>query len=306
MNNTDLILHHYDESPFTQKTLRMLGLKGLKWYSVVTPMIMPKPDLLILTGGYRGTPVLQIGADVYVDNYCIAQELEKRFPEPSFFPNSNSGMQQALIKWSDAFFRAGLHMVIALQSQNWPEQFLADRKALFSDLDFDKVSKDIDHAMTQFRVHASLINEQLSDGRKFLLGDHPSLADIHAFSVPWFTRAAMPEVNALLADFTFLLDWEANVAALGDGGRTLIEAAEAHKMAKASTTITKNTIGDVESQTLKLDQQITIEPDDAQRGSVSGRLHAASAQQISIRHENDIVGEVVVHFPRLGYRVITD
>ncbi len=34
MNENDLILHHYDASPFTQKTLRMLGIKGAKWYSV--------------------------------------------------------------------------------------------------------------------------------------------------------------------------------------------------------------------------------------------------------------------------------
>ena len=57
MNEDDLILHHYDASPFTQKTLRMLGIKAAQWYSVETPMILPKPDLITLTGGYRGTPV---------------------------------------------------------------------------------------------------------------------------------------------------------------------------------------------------------------------------------------------------------
>ena len=54
---TDLILHHYDASPFTQRVLRMLGIKGLEWRSVTTPMMPPKDDLLALTGGYRGTPV---------------------------------------------------------------------------------------------------------------------------------------------------------------------------------------------------------------------------------------------------------
>ncbi len=36
---TVIILHHYDASPFTQKALRMLGLKKLAWLSVETPMI---------------------------------------------------------------------------------------------------------------------------------------------------------------------------------------------------------------------------------------------------------------------------
>ncbi len=39
------------------------GIKGLAWKSVIIPRILPKPDLMPLTGGYRKTPVLQIGAD---------------------------------------------------------------------------------------------------------------------------------------------------------------------------------------------------------------------------------------------------
>ncbi|HSN71156.1 MAG TPA: glutathione S-transferase N-terminal domain-containing protein, partial [Steroidobacteraceae bacterium] len=100
---TDVILHHYDASPFTQRALRMLGIKGLAWRSVETPMMPPKDDLVALTGGYRGTPVLQIGADVYVDSQRIARELERRFPSPSLFPGGNTGLTYAMVKWSDAF-----------------------------------------------------------------------------------------------------------------------------------------------------------------------------------------------------------
>lgn len=229
-----LILHHYDASPFTQKTLRMLGLKGLSWYSVEMPMILPKPDLVALTGGYRGTPVLQIGADVYVDNQRIASELERRFPEPSLFPFGNRGLGQAMVVWSNAFFRAGLHMVIGLQSMDWPDEFLDDRKALFSDLDFDALSEDIGHARSQLRALAGQLNTQLSDGRLFLEGDKPSLTDIHAFSVPWFARPAMPEVNELLTSFIHLPPWEARVADLGEGEREPVTAAFAHDIARRS------------------------------------------------------------------------
>ena len=41
---------------------------------------MPKPDLMPLTGGYRKTPVLQIGADIYCDTQLIMLELERRAP----------------------------------------------------------------------------------------------------------------------------------------------------------------------------------------------------------------------------------
>src|ERR1700719_2313992 len=83
---TDIILHHYEISPYPEKVRIGLGLKGLAWGSVEIPVIMPKPDLTALTGGYRKTPVLQIGADIYCDSQLIMRELERRHPTPSFHP----------------------------------------------------------------------------------------------------------------------------------------------------------------------------------------------------------------------------
>ena len=86
---TELILHHFDWSPFAEKARLVLGLKDLTWSSVQIPMIMPKPDLMPLTGGYRKTPILQVGADIYCDTRLIACELERRFPRPSLFPGGS-------------------------------------------------------------------------------------------------------------------------------------------------------------------------------------------------------------------------
>ena len=304
MNSNDLILHAYEASPFTQKALRMLGIKQANWYFVETPMILPKPDLIALTGGYRGTPVLQIGADVYVDNLRIATELEKRIPEPSFFPPGRAGTQLAMVKWSDSFFRAGLHMVIALESKNWPAEFQQDRRDLFPDINFDTIHEDLPHARSQLRSHADLINQQLADGRDFLGGDAPSLADIHAFSVPWFTRAAMPEVNDLLKAFAHLPAWEQRIADIGEGSRTPINASDALNQAKNSVSLSDISIDEDDAQQLTAGQEVVVAPDDAQRGAVSGKVHIASASEIAIKHENESVGEVIVHFPRMGYRIV--
>ena len=303
MKSTDLILHHYDASPFTQKTLRMFGLKGLDWYSVETPMISPKPDLTVLTGGYRGTPVLQIGSNIYIDNQRIAIELERRFPSPSLFPFGNTGLNQMLVKWSDTFFRTGLFMVIALQSKDWPEEFLADRKALFSDLDFDFIAGDLTYARTQLRAHADLVNTQLSDDRTFLEGDKPSLADIHAFSIPWFARATMPEVNELLENFHYLPAWEQRVAEIGEGNRKPITVKEAHNIANGSEPCSETKIDPGDAQGLSAGQAVSVGPDDSQRGEVMGEVVVATADEIAIQHENSTVGNIVVHFPRIGYRV---
>ena len=176
---TGLILHAYDASPFTQRALRILGIKDLDWRWVETPMTPPKDDLLALTGGYRGTPVLQIGGDVYIDSQLIALELERRHPEPSLFPARNVGIALALVKWSDAFFRSGLKILLAMCSDSWPEEFRKDREFLFPDIDFARVGGELSHARAQFRAHAWLLEQQLADGRAFLGG-----AVSHAFFCP--------------------------------------------------------------------------------------------------------------------------
>ena len=89
---SELILHHYDEAPFAEKVRLVFGIKGLAWRSVIQPSALPKPDLLPLTGGYRRTPVLQIGADVYCDSQLIVRELERRFPTPTLFPTGDAGL----------------------------------------------------------------------------------------------------------------------------------------------------------------------------------------------------------------------
>ena len=85
---TDLILHHYDFSNYSEKVRLALGYKGLDWCSVIIPPVAPKPDLTPLTGGYRRTPVLQVGADIYCDTRLILAELERRKPQPTLFPTA--------------------------------------------------------------------------------------------------------------------------------------------------------------------------------------------------------------------------
>src|SRR5437763_15634773 len=95
---TDIILHHYDTSPYSEKVRLGFGLKGLAWASVELPQIMPKPNLTALTGAYRKTPVRQIGADIYCDSQLIMRELERQYPTPSLYP-AGRGAADALARW---------------------------------------------------------------------------------------------------------------------------------------------------------------------------------------------------------------
>ncbi len=301
---TDIILHHYDASPFTQKALRMLGLKKLAWQSVETPMTLPKPDLVCLTGGYRGTPVMQIGADIYIDSQCIARELERRHPEPTFFPTTDAGLAYALVKWSDEFFQAGLKMALALLGPDWDATFRDDRQALFAHLDFDDMDRETGHAMAQLRASAALLDAQLADGRFFLSGDHAGLVDIQAFSVPWFTRAAMPATEKLLQRFKHLPDWELRVAELGEGERQPIDASAAHRVARENQPDLTSDIDADDAQALAAGMPVKVMPDDfSLRGAIDGTVLRASALELAIHRSTDDFGDLVIHFPRLGYRV---
>ena len=301
---SEVILHSYDASPFTQRVLRMLGFKDLDWRWVETPMMPPKDDLLALTGGYRGTPVLQIGGDVYIDSQLIALELERRHPRPSLFPAGNEGSALAFGKWSDAFFRAGLDIVLAMRADSWPEAFRKDRELLFADIDFARAGDELAHARAQYRAHASLIERQLADGRAFLDGDQPSLADAQAHPFLWFMRGVLPEVTAeLLEGLTHLPAWEQRVAARGEGRRTRIDAESALAEARAAAPGSQGECNLRDADGLAAGSNVRITPVDTRRGEVEGRLVAARPNEIAILRQHARSGAVVVHFPRLGYRV---
>ena len=157
-----LILHHYDASPFSQKALLMLGIKGAAWHSALMPMMPPKDELLALTGGYRGTPVLQVGSDVYVDSQLIARELDRLLPGRPLVPLVNGAMERMMVRWADAFFRSSLGIVLGVALPFWPEEFRRDREQLFPDVDFAAAAANLDHARAQYRAHAALLEEQLA------------------------------------------------------------------------------------------------------------------------------------------------
>ena len=95
----ELILHHYAISPFAEKMRLVLGFKGVAWRSVDIPAVMPKPDVVALTGGFRKTPLLQRGADIYCDTALIARVLEDA--QPSLFPAS-APLAPVLAQWADS------------------------------------------------------------------------------------------------------------------------------------------------------------------------------------------------------------
>ena len=203
---TDIILHHYDISPYSEKVRLGLGLKGLAWASVELPVIMPKPNLTALTGGYRKTPVLQIGADIYCDSQLIMRELERRHPTPSFYP-AGHGAADALAWWAEkTTFSPAAGILFAKRRDALPEGFLEDR-AKFSGRNIDPAAMKaaVPNSLDQLRAHFDWLNQMLTDGRSFLQGSAPSLADLAAYHPVWLLQQKFEPQAAPLDGFPRLL-----------------------------------------------------------------------------------------------------
>src|SRR5882762_6492958 len=301
---TDIILHHYDTSPYAEKVRTGLGLKGLPWASVELPQIMPKPNLTALTGGYRKTPVLQIGADIYCDSQLIMRELERRYPTPSFYP-AGHGAADALAWWAEkTTFLPAVSIAFAKRPEVLPEEFLEDR-VKFSGRNIDPIAMvaAVPNLLDQLRAHFDWLDQMLADGRSFLQGPAAGLADLAAYHPVWFLEQNFGSGAAPLDGFPRLLTWAERVADIGHGRRGKMTSQKALDSARDATSSASPTADSRDPIGRKPGETVTVTPDDTGRDPVVGELVASSADEIVIRRSDREVGDVCVHFPRAGFVV---
>ena len=298
-----IILHHFDISPFAEKIRLVFGLKQLSWQSVEIPLVMPKPDLTALTGGYRKTPVMQIGADIYCDTQRIATELEARFPEPTLFPDHSSGLSIAVSHWSDAaFFQPGSGLSLGT-NEALPEDIQADRRAFFSYMDFDTLEEQLPHLFSQFSAHLHLLETMLDDDRPYLGGAQPGWLDILGYFPVWMCQANIAGAEDMLAPLPHLAQWLTRVAALGHGQRAELPAEDSLAIARGEKSIAQAEIAPGSWPKLAEGTPVTVTPTDYGSVPVAGELLRLTHHDIAIARSDDRAGDVVVHFPRMGYRV---
>ncbi len=304
---TEIILHHYPQSPVSEKVRVGLGIKGIAWRSVEIPRLPPKPELMPLTGGYRRTPVLQVGADVYCDSQCILRELERRCPEPSFFPGNSAGIAWGVSRWTDGtLFDTTVKLVLGAAADQLPEAFAKDRGRLYlgPDADFTAIQADLPHILAQLRAQLGWIDDRLATGDSFVLGDRPGLPDALAYYLVWFIRGRWDGGPGLLSQFPALEAWERRVAAIGHGSPSEMTAGEALDIARAATTETPEGADADDPQGLVPGLAVSVVPDvDGGDPVVTGTVRRVDRETISILRDDPRVGEVCVHFPRVGFRV---
>lgn len=299
----DVILHHYDFSNYSEKARLALGYKGMAWRSVIIPPTAPKPDLTPLTGGYRRTPVLQIGSDIYCDTALILWELECRQSSPSLYPPAYTALADMIAYWAEnQFFRPMSLYVSGSNLDVLPKNLQADRSRMRNlPIPDDKtVEKAARRNGPAVKVQIRWIEALLADGREWIAGPAVTVADLSVYHALWFLTARTDRLAFELDGYGHIRDWMARVAAFGHGTSTPLLPQDALHVAATS-----EPTGGYEYVALDgdppLGSSVRVRAADYGRDPIEGELVGLDEKRIAVRREDPNTGNVVVHFPRLGY-----
>jgi glutathione S-transferase len=302
----ELILHHYPESLFSEKARAMLNARQLPWRSVIIPMIMPRPDTIPLTGGYRRTPVLQVGADVYCDTALIAAYLDDKGAGPTLFPAASRVAAQTLARWVDTeLFWASV--TLRFQPSNAgsffanadaARAFAADRANFSQGATTRQIP--LQEALPRYQVFLSELDAQLADGRAYLFGADWTIADFSTYHVVWFIHGggAMAEV---LASRPSAAAWFERMQAFGAPIGADMTGPQALDVALGATSIALEAVNDLAD--IALGETVDVGPTDYGVMPSRGSLVKCDTREIVIRRSHERTGDVQVHFPRLGFGV---
>ncbi|MFJ5299617.1 glutathione S-transferase family protein [Pseudomonas sp. NPDC088368] len=309
---SELILHHYPTSLFSEKARLMLGFKGLSWRSVIIPPILPKPDLTALTGGYRKTPVLQVGADIYCDTALIARRLEAEKSSPSFYPEGQEFTSASLANWADSvlflhsvslvFQPASLAVRFAKLPPEGVKAFVADRATFFDGGSATRVPLEL--AQHQWPTLMGRLETQLERSGDFLLGV-PSIADFSVAHTLWFLKQT-PVTAPLVDDYPAVLAWYQRVIGFGHGAASELSSAEAIEIARNAEPVPLPDEAFNDPNGFEPGQQVSVSAVDYGVNPVHGELLFSGREEIIVRREDERAGVVHVHFPRFGFRISKD
>ena len=301
-----VILHHYPNSPFAEKIRLILGSKRVHWTSVLIPAVMPKPDVVALTGGYRKTPILQLGADIYCDTALIADVIETLAPEPSLYPAGVAPASRMLAQWADSTLfwtaipytlqPAGFAHMFRDAPPEAAKAFAEDRKSFRANIP----------RMRGPEAHAALclyldrLDEMLGE-QSYFFGARPSIADFSVYHCLWFVSRAGPVAqssNPSTASRPGANECATSAMALT---RHSTAAPRSPLLTRRFPRTPPGVHG--EFHDIAAGESVVVAATDTGTEPIEGVLYAATRDRISIAREDGRAGRVVVHFPRLGFEL---
>ncbi|MEO0435936.1 MAG: glutathione S-transferase family protein [Pseudomonadota bacterium] len=300
-----VILHHYENSPYAEKIRLMFGLSKSSWASLLSPAWPPRPNVDPLSGGYRRIPIAQIGADIFCDSTLIAREVANLNKQPLLDPTTINGEARALMNFAEeqGFFSAIIAVpptkLLATMIKNFGPigafRFAKDRSGILKGGSTRAPSSD--DAREVMQKLFSMLNEHLAT-QAWVYGEQPSIADFTVYHPIWLYLNCSGKIPA---EATRVLTWFEKIAAIGQGDRTEIGQADAFAAARDSEP--RALPVSTEATDHELGSTVAVAPEDYGVVPVTGHLAAVTENRIVLARESTQFGLVHVHFPRAGYSI---
>lgn len=303
---TDLYLHHYPASPFSEKIRSLLGYLELDWNSVLISNIMPRPNLMELSGGYRKTPIFQDGANVFCDTKIICVHLAARADNTSLYAPGFAATRFA--EWADnilfstvvalCFQPKALAVIAAQLGADNLEAFMADRAKLTGGQPIARAEPQL--AEASFLHYLRELEESLQS--KFLFGDTPSIADFALYHCLWFALMN-PVVAPLFDDFPGVkrymqpfIGWGQKEGIASTGAAALAHGTQAEpELFLYGAALACEGIAHAD--------HVSVTPADYGRIAVTGTLLHMSDVAVVVRRSDPVAGAINAYFPRTGFDV---
>ncbi|HAG92517.1 MAG: glutathione S-transferase [Pseudomonadales bacterium] len=302
---SDLILHHYALSPFSQKVRSMLGYADLPWQSAITREMPPRPIVATLTGGYRKIPVAQCGADVFCDTAVISSEIAVRAGKPQLARQNCSDEVNRFI----AHVELEVFFACVMSSASWALNKKVLQTLSIIDLfkffaDRIRMGRTASVRMVKPGEAPAIVKQHLKDmesrlQQDFLFGAEPNIADFAAYHSLWMIRDAAEKKT--LQPYARVNAWMDRMNAFGEGRRSEINPDETLVLARNSE---PRAITAEEKQDALLGCRVSIAPADYAQDASVGELVGASANRWIIARSDPAVGLVHVHFPKQGFSIV--
>jgi len=302
-----IYLHHYPASLFSEKIRVLLGHYNLTWRSVEIASIMPRPLLMPLSGGYRRTPVLQIGANVYSDTKIICAALARHVGDEDLYAHGFAAHRAA--DWADSqLFRVMVTLNFRPEAlEPMMGQFSAEEAAAFAqdraELTGDQpiVGMSTEAAMAYLEHALAELDDSVARSGKYLFGGAPSIADFSVYHNIWFLHNN--PVNApLLQSYPNVRSWYALMSAMGHGNPEDVDGQAALDAALASDPVV-HALQLPPAWPFASGESVNVTPIDYGCVPVAGTLVGASHAEVVIERFTDETGTVHNHFPQAGFEV---
>ncbi len=302
------ILHHYPPSLFSEKIRTLYGYLGLEWHSVIIPPIMPRPHLMPLSGGYRKTQIMQIGANIYCATEIICRKLAEISGNTTLYAPGFAA--ERLARWADTeLFRT----TVAL---NFRPEALAAQMSTMSEADIEAFQKDraelsggapivgADPAAAEAHFQGMMASLEDSLNAGFLFGDTPSIADFSLYHNLWFVNGNSAN-SSLFEPWPNVRDYLERMTAFGHGSPVdltpedaLAVGTDAEPVPPGGASVDARLAAGIHAG-----DRVDVTPDDYGRFPVSGELIHRTSTEIVIERIDEQAGRIMVHFPNAGFEV---